>query len=534
MNARTPPGARDVDRREFLRATGVFALGLAGGGLPSVSWAARGDELRIRNYSDVISLDPPYGISGAEAIIGRAIYQNLVQFKSDGTWDTKLDAAEVLEQVDSTHYKFRLKPGQMFNAGLGEMTADDVKFSFERMIDPAMNAINAPDMGPLSHVEVHDRFSGTFVLKSPYAAFIPIAIAGPSGAIMSRKAVTAVGGRFSIQPPCTSGPYLFKEWKAKRKTVLTRNPIWKGPEAAFSEIHVYAMADDKASEMAFEAGELDCAQISVETIGPFEKDTPPNSFLKVMPSARSYWLGINQANPALADIRIRQAIQSAVDVDAVVQAAWFGLAAPSTGAVPKGMLGYRDRALIPPKGDPERARALLKEAGVTLPLRLRLDVNSAALERTAVQVIQWSLKKVGIQVDIYAQDNNTFLQIGRADAGDQWKDVQLFFQSFVGMADPYYSLTWFISAQMGIWNWERFDSAEFNRLNDMALASTDAAERDTMYRRMQDLMEASGCYRFVTNGVMPAIIRNTIKPAFRPDGYALLRDFRPVKTGGNR
>ena len=192
------------------------------------------------------------------------------------------------------------------------------------------------------------------------------------------------------------------------------------------------------------------------------------------------------------------------------------------------MTGHRDRALIPPRGNPEKAKALLAEAGVTLPLRLRLDVNNDALELTSVQVMQWSLRKVGIEVEIHAQDNSTFLTIGREDLGDQWRDVQLFMQSFTGLADPYYSLTWFTSAQVGIWNWERFSNEEFDRLNDLALATTDETERSRMYQRMQDLMEESGCYRFVTNSVMPQIFRNTIEPAFRADGYAMLRDIRPA------
>ena len=76
-------------------------------------------------------------------------------------------------------------------------------------------------------------------------------------------------------------------------------------------------------------------------------------------------------------------------------------------------------------------------------------------------------------MEIYAQDSSTFLTIGREDMGDQWQDVQLFMQSFTGMADPYYSLTWFISDQLGLWNWERFSNEEFDRLNDLALATTD-------------------------------------------------------------
>lgn len=528
MKKKVHPLLPDPDRRTFLRYASFSLAGLAVGGFPGLCLATRQDELHICNYMDVSTFDPLSSVSGAEGIVYGAIYQNLLKFKSDGSWGTRPDAAESVRQTDPTHYDFRLKPRQMFNNGFGEMTADDVKFSFERTIDPAMKSPNLPDMGPLSHVEVHDRYTGTFVLRSPYAAFTSIALAGPNGAILSRKAVTAIGGRFTSSPPCGSGPYQFKSWQAQRKTVLERNPLWVGRAAPFAEIHVYAMTDDKAAEMAYEAGQLDCAQISVETVGPFERHPPPDSSLRVLPSGRNFWLGMNQENPALKDIRIRRAIQYAVDIEAVLEAAWFGLAPVSTGPIPAGMTGHREKALIPPKGDPERARALLREAGVSLPLRLRLDVPSRARDLTAAQVIQWSLKKVGIEVEIRAQDNSTFITLGREELGDQWRDLQLFLEDFVGMADPHYSMTWFISAQMGIWNWERFSNAEFDQLNDRALATVDEAERSRFYQRMQDLMEESGCYRFLTNGVMPEIIRNSIEPSFRPDGYAQLREFRPA------
>jgi peptide/nickel transport system substrate-binding protein len=514
-----------INRRDFLRRSSLAGLAIASS-LPKVSWSVHGDQLHVRNYFDISSLDPSFSLSGGDSFIQRVIFQNLLQFKTDGTWGTELDAAEYFEAIDDTHYAFRLKRGQMFNNGFGEMTADDVKFSFERIIDPDLNAINAIEMGTLSHVEVHDRYSGTIVLKSPYAAFIPIAVADYG--ILSRKAVESVGGRFSTQPPSCSGPYLFREWQAKRKTVLEKNPLWEGPEAAFEEIHIYAMTDAKAAEMAFEAGQLDCAEISVESVEPFKENMPPDSHLELYPSGRNYWLGMNQSNPALEDLRIRQAIQYAIDAEAVVEATWFGLAEPSMGPVPRGMLGCRERTLIPARGDVDKAKSLLEEAGVELPLRLRLDVNSDALERTAVQVIQWSLKNVGIEVDIHTQDSGTFLSLGQEAAGDQWQDIQLFFQSFLGAADPYYSLVWFISEQMGLWNWERFSNEEFDRLNELAMASSDEAERNGMYQRMQDIMEESGCYRFICNGVMPQIIRNTIEPAFTPDGYGLLRGFRPV------
>ena len=183
MNERHPDPV-PMQRREFLRRASLVGLVLAGG-LPGVSWAVRGNELHIRNYLDILSFDPPHGFSMAEAIVEKAIYQCLLQFKADGSWDTELDAAEYFEAIDDTHYAFRLKQGQMFSNGFGEMTADDVKFSYERAIDPAMNALNAPDMGTLSHVDVHDRYSGTIVLHSPYAAMIPVAVASSTGSIRS-------------------------------------------------------------------------------------------------------------------------------------------------------------------------------------------------------------------------------------------------------------------------------------------------------------------------------------------------------------
>jgi peptide/nickel transport system substrate-binding protein len=523
---------RNPARRSFLQCASWSLAGIATAGMPAICLATPRDELHYRNYQDVLSFDPVSSVSAAEGLLFSLIYQNLLRFGPDGTWGTQNDAAEYVRQASPTRYDFRLKPGQLFSDGFGEMTADDVRFSFERILDPAMHALNLPDLGPLDHVEVHDRYSGTFVLRAPYAAFLTVGLAGPNGAILSRKAVTSAGGRFTTDPPCFSGPYRLKSWQAQRKTVFVRNPEWTGQPAPFSAVHVYAMSDDKAAEMAYEAGQLDCSQISVETVGPFRRDTPPDSSIRVLPSGRNYWLGINRENTALQDIRVRRAIQYAIDVEAILEASWFGLASVSTGPIPEGMTGHRPQALVPAKGDPERARALLEEAGIALPLRLRLDITNRVREMTTAQVVQWSLKKVGIEVDIRAGDNSTFLTIGMEQYGDQWRDVQLFLQDFVGLADPYYSMTWFTSDQVGIWNWERFSNAEFDHLNQLAMETGDTAARSRMYRRMQDLMEESGCYRFITNGVMPQIVRDSIEPVFRPDGYALLRDFRPGKQAG--
>ena len=128
MTERASLNLPNTSRREFLHQSSLALIGLAGVGFPGVTRAGRGKALHIRNYMDVSSLDPVSSVSAAEGLIGGAIFQNLLQFSAGRNWGTQPDAAETVEQTSATRYFFRLKPGQMFTNGYGEMTADDVKW----------------------------------------------------------------------------------------------------------------------------------------------------------------------------------------------------------------------------------------------------------------------------------------------------------------------------------------------------------------------------------------------------------------------
>jgi len=513
-------------RRDFLRNASLLTLGAGLGALPICGWSVGDDILRIRGFTDLSTLDPPMTLSGAEGMIVEAINLSLIRYRPGDTWEWQLDAAEAFEQIDDTHYAFRLRPGIQFSNGFGEMTAEDVKYSLERIIDPALKSPNLPDMGTLSHVEVSDRYSGVIVLKSPFAAFVAIGMCGYTCCIVSKKAMASVGGRFNIEPPSCSGPYRFVSWQSKRKTVLERNPDWTGPTGAFREIHVYPMPDVKAGELAFEAGALDCTQTSIEAVDVFRRAMPAHSRLRVLPALRYHWLGMNLEHPKLTDLRVRRAIQYGIDVKAVIEAAWFGLATPATGIIAPGLIGHRNAADVPLAGDPDRARRLLAEAGIELPLKLTLSLQSRSLELTAGQVIQWSLKKIGIEVELDPQDNATLISMGSEAAGERWRDLQLHLTSFFMLGDPYYATAWFVGEQVGIWNWERFRSEEFDRLHREAMATLDTDTRDRMYQRMQHLMEASGCYRFLAHDVGAMLSRDWIVPASTAGGSPVLRGFK--------
>ncbi len=116
-------------------------------------------------------------------------------------------AAEYMKQLDPTHIEFKLKPGIMWSDDFGEMTVEDVRYSFERIADPANKSPYADDWKLLEKVEAKDKYTGVIVLKKPFAPIWMTSLTGISGTIVSKKAVENVGGKFTTKPPACSGPY---------------------------------------------------------------------------------------------------------------------------------------------------------------------------------------------------------------------------------------------------------------------------------------------------------------------------------------
>ena len=515
-----------ISRRRVIQGGSALALAAAlPAALPRSGIAADGGTLRVRSYADMRTLDPAFSQGVVDEEIQAPIYNKLIQYKPGREWDWQLDAASMIEQVDATHIKFALRDDIGFTNGFGMMTADDVKFSFERVIDPALEASNKPDMGSLSHVEVTGEREGVIVLREPFAPLWTIALPYITGNIVSRKAVEATADkRIGTDPPAESGPYLRREWRPKEKTVLVRNPDWKGAAPVFDTIELLPIDDENTAEIAFEAGEIDFTRVSLGSVARLRGAVPNGGTLLEYPSLYYVWVGMNLDHPKLENKKLRQAIQYAIDVPTILEAAYFGAAEPSTGIIAPGLIGHREKALVPPGADLERAMELLADSGES-DVSLSLDVLNKTANVTAAQVIQANLAAIGIALEINLHEGATFWTLGDETAGDSWKDLQLILNRFSMTPDPSYATAWFTTEQVGVWNWERFGSEEFDRLNAEAARETDIAKRDTMYRRAQDLMEESGAYRFITHEATPVVHAGTVKPALRPDGLPLLRYF---------
>lgn len=495
---------------------------------PRLAKAQSAGLLRVRSYIDASSFDPAFGRSReTDGVVTDATHSKLITYKPGTTWEWVLDAAESIEKLDDTHIAFTLRKGILWSNGFGEMTAEDVKYSYERIADPEKNSPYQGDWSMLDHVEVTDSHSGVIVLKAPYAPLFTTTLPWSGGTLVCKAAVEAAGGSYTTAIPASSGMFLLKEWRPNDRIVLVRNPDYYGPPSPFEEVQIVPIGDDKTAELALEAGDIDYTAVAASSLQRLQTAVPPGTRLQVRPSEAYYWIGMNVEHPKFQDLRVRQAVQYAVDVDQIIAAAFFGAAPKATGMVAPGLVGHREKTLIQGR-DLEKARALLAEAGLPDGFETTISVLNQTDRVAAAQVIQAQLAEVGIQAEVLAYESGVYWSLGQQSDGEMWKDLQISFLRYAVAPDPAWALMWFTCDQVGVWNWERWCDAEFDRLLAAGAAELDPAKRDPLYRKAQDLMEESGAYVFVAHEPAACLYRESIVPANKPNNDLVLTDFRPA------
>jgi peptide/nickel transport system substrate-binding protein len=363
------------------------------------------------------------------------------------------------------------------------------------------------------------------VLNQPFSPFPLATLASGTGVIVCKKAVEEAGGKYTVDIPATCGPYVIAEHKQAQFVKMRPNPDWTGPKPAYANIDCIFVTEDEAGALAFEAGELDCTKITSNSYARYQKELPANSKLAVAGALQYMWMGLNIEHPKLQDIKVRQAIQHAVDKDSIIQGAYSGTAEPSFGVVCPGLVGRRLETGY--SYDPAKAKALMDESGVS-GLKLTLRTLNAQERILAAQIIQANLAAIGITVEIIPLDSGPFWEMGQESKGETWKDLELWIMRFGSGPDPYEPFQWFVREQVGIWNWERWSSDEFEDLFAKLVAETVPEERHKIAIRMQEIMEETGGYVWLTHEPEVFIHRADVEAHFAPSGEMQLGYFKPA------
>ena len=455
----------------------------------------------------------------------------LTQFTPGDEWGWELADAKRVELVGPTHAEFELNEGMMWTNGYGPVTAEDVKYTFERVIDPEVESWYADDWAHLDHVEVTGERTGVIVLTKPFAPLFNSTLPYWQGTILCKQAMLELPDKkLEFTLPAQCGPYELVEMEPETLAVLARNDDWYGsPKAAFDEITITVITEAKTAELAYLADELDVTAIAVSSVSVFEEDMPPDTDITTNDSLAYFWLGMNTEHPLYSDRRVRKAVQWAIDVQEVLDGAFDGTAQASTGMIAKGQLGYREKRLVEGP-DRDKSRELLAEAGYPDGFDTKLVTGNTSDWVAAATIIQAQLAEVGIRVDVTPQESGQIWDTSQSE--DDWHDNQMFLWDYSTAPDPSWSTVWFLPGQVGSWNWERWVNEEFESLHYAALEESDPVKRHDMYVKMIDIMEDDGAYVFLTHRPNAYIYRSYLDLAFRPDRQGFSYRLSGIKGEG--
>ena len=342
------------------------------------------------------ALDPATRLSSLEANILRAVCPGLVAFRPGSfAWQPML--AATIRQDSPTVISFELRPGLTFQDGFGGVTADDVKFSFERFRAPGPDGklpTYAADWAALDHVEVTGPRTGRILLKSPAPMLWSTVLPDASGCIICRRALDQGAYRTDRQPVRVigAGPYRFAQWVPNRQVVLEADPHWQGDKPGFPRLVLCPVRDSRTAELALRADELQFAEIDAQDVAAVGKY--PHTHAEKHDSINMVWIGMNVEAKPLDDPRVRQAIRAAVDVDQMIEGGWGGTVSRADAAIAPGLLGYWKDAPRRPR-DLATAKRLLAEADAAN-LRLRLTLLNQPAYQNAATVIQAELAEAAI------------------------------------------------------------------------------------------------------------------------------------------
>jgi len=479
--------------------------------------------LRVNIGWDIASVDPAFITSTGEAQVGEMIFPGLV-VHDPVTHEMVNDLAERIEvSEDGLEISFKLKEGIMWQRGYGEVTADDVKYSFERMIDEELGGWYFDDWATLDHVEVTGTYEGTIILNDLHAALWTSTLPEYSGKIVPKAYIEEVGYEAFGTDPVGVGPYLFDEWVPLERIVLKRDPDYYGKASYYDEIRLLMIEDTQAAEAALEAGEIDFTFIDLTSVERFEAD--PDFKVTVLPTLGFEWIGMNIENPKLQDINVRQAIRYAIDVPGILQVAYDGLVDQSKTLIPPGVLGYWEDAPVYER-DVELAKEYMAKAGLeSLDLRMDYDSTVPAYGYVA-EVAKANLAEIGINLEINPVESAAFWELGM---GDEGINMELFVIGYVMYPDPTWASMWFVCDQIGVWNWMRWCSEEYDALHYQSNNSRDPAERQRIHEEMEQIWNDGVHTIWLTHGRQAHAGRADLMVDYGISNDPFFNSFRPAE-----
>jgi peptide/nickel transport system substrate-binding protein len=396
---------------------GALAALLAFCSLPSVA-LAQADARTVLTISttvaDISTLDPHRATAVGDKGVVSGMFDALVRFPPGSADPSELesDLAESWEvSPDHTVWTFHLRRGVPFHKGYGELTADDVVYSIQRAADPQRSSF-AANFSIVDKVEAVDGHTVRITLKYPDAAFLGRVSNYHGGNIVSKVAGEKMAERFG-QSPIGTGPFAFSDHVTQQHVRLVAHDGYFRGAPKLAGVTYRLIGSDSARELAFTAKEVDVA-IGKREQRWVERTAKRGVKVDIFEPAEFRTLFINRNIAPLDNVKVRQAIAAAVNVDDIIRFAGTSVADRGCSAVPNGYLG-QDCSAGTYAHDPALAKKLLVEAGYPNGITLQSVVSSNVSQLPIMEIVQAQLAKAGIKLNMEVVDHATYQAKSRQD-----------------------------------------------------------------------------------------------------------------------
>lgn len=371
------------------------------------------------NASDIGTLDPHAPLLLPDSPIKGAIFDGLLQFTEPGNVSSGVapNLAESWEHSeDGKIWTFSLKPGVQWHKDYGEVTAEDVTYSYERAKDPERSAFSdLPVWSNVDRVEAVDPSTVRVYLKSPDLLYdVKLASQRDGQVIVPKAALEELGDEEFASNPIGSGPFVFDSYSSQDQVVLTASEEYYGGRPILDRIEFKYVPSVSARNLALREGELDMAFGESDPLW-IQEMTNAGLIVDQLGPGFSGLLQFNLNRAPLDNKLVREAIAYAINREALSE---LMAGPPQISPLPEAGWLFSTTEGIPTYAyDPEKARELLVEAGYPDGVSLGEQVTSESnYYRRQLEAIQAMLAEVGIELDLSVVDHATFHQLQGDDA----------------------------------------------------------------------------------------------------------------------
>ncbi len=454
------------------------------------------DTLYVSLDADPTTFDPALIQDVAGGEIAAKLFNGLVRYDQQGRLIP--DLAERYEvSADGCTFTFHLRRGVRFASG-DPVTAEDVKFSLERLLRPATHAprpwvlekvvgydaFRRGELEELPGVRVVDTHTVTITLDEPFAPFLS-RLTLPGGSILPRAEVERLGEEFASRP-VGSGPFILERYKPSESLTLKANPDYFDGPPTIARM-VYRIVREPMPRVAeFRRGALDVISIPQARLDQFQTDPELKRLVIGEPGLNTYFLGFNCTRPPFDDVRVRRALSHAVDRQSLIQTILKDRAVIAAGPIPPGLAGY-DPELKGYEYDPAEAKRLLQEAGWDWNREMEIILPSAKETIDLINAVADCFTRLGVKVRVSPRERSTFKMLLRQG------DFDLYYYSWWAdyMDAENFLAPLFLSApDRAAGNATGYANPQVDRHIRAAQREMDEAERVGLYQEIQRLVVA--------------------------------------------